>query len=189
MAVTPQDRRRTGPQDAPAPRDVVPAATDTTVWPLLQILKGSMLEQITDSGLGPFCFAGIMPGQLVALEYVDNCGDQCGMAWVRLASIQEVASQLNGGFSSCSSEFVANIEMGMVRCHQTAVDESAEPMPLDYQEAKAEAQMAEMAAMKRALICDAQVQTNFDILLGQYNAIGPQGGVVGGAWTAQFHLV
>lgn len=160
---------------------------DTLAWPILVNLAAAMTVEAKDSGLQPFCFEGIMPGGAIALDYCTECGKSCGMAWVRLASIREEPSEIDGGFSTCFSQFTVNIEMGMIRCHQT-VTESGEPMPLEYQFAAAQRQMAEMAAMKRVLLCSDAARQH-DKLLGQYLPIGPEGGCVGGAWTAQFEVV
>lgn len=159
---------------------------DTLAWPLLVSLCSAMTVEIEDSRLQEFCWVGILPGSAVALDYCSECGTKCGMAWVRLASIREEPSELNGGFASCSSEFVVNVEMGMVRCHKTS-DDRGNPMPMAYQHDKAQSQMAEMAAMKRVLLCSDDA-ARLDKLLGTYQPIGPEGGCVGGAWTAQFEM-
>lgn len=160
---------------------------DLLAWPLLVDLTAEMTAEIESAELPPFCFVGLLPGGSVALDYCQECGNSCGMAWVRLASIREEPSDTNpGGFSDCASLFVVNVEMGMVRCHQT-FDDDNNPMPAEYQHDKVQAQMAEQAAMRRVLLCS-DTALPFNKLLGNYLPIGPEGGCVGGAWTAQFEI-
>jgi hypothetical protein len=104
---------------------------------------------------------------------------------VRLASIREEPNELNG-WSSCFSEFVVNVEVGMIRCHQT-MNEDGTPMSVQYQHDKTSCQMAEMEVMKRVLLCTT-IPSNPNRLLGVYTPIGPEGGCVGGAWTAQIQM-
>jgi hypothetical protein len=160
---------------------------DLLAWPLLSNLKTALVEEIASSALDPFCFVGIMPGGAAAFDYIDDCDEICGMAWLRLASIRESLPEGSEAPSRCYSQFIVNVELGMIRCYQTFADTEGNVMPLEYQESKAESQMAEMAAMKRVLVCS-DAASNTDVFMGQYLPIGPEGGAVGGAWTAQFAI-
>lgn len=151
----------------------------------MQSLLAEMIVAIETEPLPAFCYTGIMPGGVVSLDYCQECDDTCGMAWVRLASIREEVEDDTP--SRCSTTFSVNIEMGMVRCHATS-DEEGNPMPVEYQFAKAEAQMDEQAVMRRVLLCSETAQ-GYDKLLGAYLPIGPEGGCVGGAWTAQYSVM
>lgn len=160
---------------------------DQLAWPLITDLVAAMVVEIADADLPDFCFVGVLPGAEVALDYCQECGKSCGMAWVRLAPIREEVPEFGGGYSTCASTFAVDVEMGMVRCHQTT-DEDGSPMPMDYQLEKARAQMAEMAAMLRVLLCS-PTAGRFDKIMRGYTPIGPSGGCVGGAWLATFQVM
>jgi hypothetical protein len=155
---------------------------DTLVWPFLEDLAAELQVEIEDSGLKEPCWIGVLPGALVALDYCGSCGSKCGMAWVRLSAINEWVDETGvADFSRCASLFTATFEMGIVRCHQT-LDESGNPMSMTYQSEATRVQLAEMAAMKRVLLCSS-LMANRNVTLGGYQPIGPDGGCVGGSWS------
>jgi hypothetical protein len=157
---------------------------DDLVWPFLTDLAAELEVEIATSGLAEPCWLGVIPGALVALDYCSPCGgERCGMAWVRLANINEWVDPISAtDFSRCNTVFTATYEMGIVRCHQTA-DARGEPMSMEYQANSARVQLAEMAAMKRVLLCS-DLMKNREVTLGAYQPIGPEGSCVGGTWTA-----
>ena len=158
---------------------------DTLVWPLLEGLAAELKEEIERSELEEPCFLGVLPGAGIAYDYCTPCSTagKCGMAWVRLALITPQVDPRIGS-SRCGDILNPSIEMGILRCHKTLMDNGA-PMSMEYQESKTRAQMAEMAAILRVLLCS-DVVKELDVTLGGYTPIGPEGGCVGGAWIASF---
>jgi hypothetical protein len=156
---------------------------DTLIWPFLTDLAAELQVEIEDSELKEPCWIGVLPGSLVALDYCAPCGaTKCGMAWVRLSAINEWVDESGGAdFSRCASLFTATFEMGIVRCHQTS-DDRGNPMSMAYQAEATRVQMAEMAAMKRVLLCSS-LMANRNVTLGGYQPIGPDGACVGGNWS------
>jgi hypothetical protein len=156
---------------------------DTLIWPFLTDLAAQLQVEIEDSGLKDPCWIGVLPGSLVALDYCAPCGgSKCGMAWVRLAAISEWVDETGvADFSRCNSLFTATFEMGIVRCHQTS-DDRGNPMSMAYQAEATRVQLAEMAAMKRVLLCSS-LMANRNVTLGGYQPIGPDGSCVGGSWS------
>lgn len=124
------------------------------------------------------CFCGILPGDNVAIDYIDDC-NTCGMAWVRL----ERAYPASGigiaatDVTNCATPLGLDIELGVVRCISTGVNGEA-PRPEDLLEA-AEQMDADLLAIRRAISCCGELDVEYSV--SEYQPIGPEGGVVG--WT------
>jgi len=153
--------------------------SDYAVWPKLVDLATCLCNELADSGLPAPCFCGVMPGASVALDYATNCGDNCGMAWVRAVSVFPSTNfpSLDTGFTRCNYPLAFTAEVGVIRCMEVPAD--GEPPSLASLLASAQLQLADMAAMRRAIVC---CSTSGDVVLGAYTPTGPQGGVVGGSW-------
>lgn len=157
---------------------------DAQVWPLLTDLASCLCREITDAGLPEPCFCGVLPGAQVALDYCTSCDDgRCGMAWTRLAAILPVLSETPVP-RRCQVGLVISIEAGVVRCAPMPDDDGNPPSMAEQFEATA-LQMADQAAIQRALLCCSGIEAP---VLGAYQPLGPLGGCVGGSWTANFTL-
>lgn len=153
----------------------------------LSTLAG-LLEQtkveLTAAGLAAgLCYEGVKPGQDVAYDFGDDCA---GMLWTRLQST----------FASSAifpnADFVAQrpgvplrlahvFEIGLVRGVELP-DNAAPAEPVaDY--ADVERQLAEQAAIFRAICSYFKPLRFVDWLPGSYVPVGPQGAVLGGVWT------
>jgi hypothetical protein len=160
---------------------------DTRFWPGMVLLADCLCQQITDSGLPPVCFCGIIPGDAVILDYCTSCdGDACGMAWVRLVSAGPLIGSpmavgaANTGVNTCATLLVATIEVGIARCAPMPDDDGAPPTMAD-QLAAAELHAADMAAVMRAIVCCPGLDQR-NMLLLDWAPIGPEGGCLGGRW-------
>ena len=144
---------------------------------ILADLATCLCAQILTDDLPQVCFCGVVPGEEVALDYVGDCADACGMAWVRLSTAYPSVSigQPAGIPGNCTMGIGVEIEMGIVRCLD--VGEGSTPPEPTSLTASAVLQVADMMAMWRALHC---CQNAKDFIIGQYAPIGPEGGVVGG---------
>jgi hypothetical protein len=151
---------------------VLPNQIEQTMADLATCLCAEILE----SG-PPVCACGVMPGEDVALDYMGDCDDTCGQAWVRLAtaypSVTIGQPSVNPG--NCSVGVGLEIEMGIVRCFDVG-DGRTPPDAADLA-ASAVLQYADMMTMWRAVAC---CRSSKDFIIGQYVPIGPQGGIVGG---------
>lgn len=143
-------------------------------------LASALCAQITVDGLPEPCFCGVMPGAQVPLDYCGECDDRCGMAWVRLASINIEQFQQGISTNRCVSVQQATFEVGIVRCA---------PGPDDYGNLPDEA--AQLAAVQQQMkesetitcaITTALGPTRLPYSLTTYTPSGPQGLCVGGAW-------
>jgi hypothetical protein len=126
------------------------------------------------------CFCGLVPGALVAFDYMGDCGAQCGMAWVRIANAYP--SQIIGAPSvvpgNCANALGLDVEVGIVRCIP-GLDEDGTPPGEDALLASTLWQMEDANTMRRAIMC---CEGSRGFLLGPYAPIGPDGGLVGGSW-------
>lgn len=151
---------------------------DLEVWPKLVLLADALCQEIADSGLEEPCFCGIMPGAGIALDYVDGC-EAGGMAWVRMVTAfpSQTFPEPDVDINGCDQAMAFQAEVGIIRAFR--VPDNGEPPTQGDMLTAAEVQMAEMAAMRRAILC----RFTGTVALGQYTPIGPDGGALGGAWS------
>lgn len=155
------------------------------VWPRLLELLDCLCTRINDSALDPVCVCEAMPGMNVALDYaLGGCsaGGADGMAWVRLTSIYMTSNfpaQLQGTVRCDNAEVAFAFEMGIIRSMPLGDDEG-NPPPLEMMLAATERQVSEAMLIANAILCCYDT----DVAMGTYTPIGPEGGAVGGRWTA-----
>lgn len=150
----------------------------------MQQLSECVCEQLETVGAGPTCWCGILPGAAAAWDYcAGECTtDRCGIGWVRLVSVFPY-----GIFPTptpddrCVLPLAWTVEVGALRCMPLTLDGS----PLDpvTMSDVALRQILDARALHWALkCCDLPVAANV------YTPLGPDGGCVGGAWTAWLTL-
>lgn len=166
---------------------------DTVAFPVLEALAACLCQEIAAADLPEPCFCGVLAGQLVANEHCgseDCAGDGCtgGQAWVRLAGVYP-SSQFpvqDQDQATCATLLAVEIEVGVARCAPVVSDEGGamegDAPTLAQWHATTRLQMADMAAMRRAVLCCLGARSR-DYLLGAYAPFGPEGGCVGGIWT------
>lgn len=153
---------------------------DSRFWPLLTELASCLCAEIAAAGLPEPCFCGVVPGDAMALDYCTDCGEKCGMAWVRVVSMNVADVGIEGG-NPCTAPLEATIEVGVARCAPMPDDQGNPPSMADQLEAT-RVMMADQAAALRAIRCCSS--RDFDVQ--QWAPAGPQGGCVGGAWSVIF---
>lgn len=148
------------------------------IAPLLDLVE-CVCTELTAAGGEP-CWCGLLPGATVSWDYCTDCGnDHCGMAWVRVVGITPYDVFPTGIIDlRCARPLALQIEVGSLRCM---------PQPADGElltpEASVEVslrQVLDALALHRALQCCQER----DFALSAYTPVGPQGGCVGGFWTA-----
>lgn len=162
---------------APAPGEF---RLDRAIWPVVEAMSVCLCSTLAESGLDDLCFCGVFPGQ----QAYDQMGDgQAGQAWVRVVRIypSNTFPQIEQApRRSCSADLVVELELSVMRCAPMPTDAGRIPPTMSQQWDATRLQMADMAAMQRAVQCcyaDSDL-----VLLGNYTPSGPAGGVVGGAW-------
>jgi len=166
---------------------------DRQVWPMLVDLASCVCAELTNAGLPGTCFCGVIPGQAA----LDHCSEgQCdsadcgGMAWTSALQIipsEQLTTSAGIGVAAprrCQvPDLTVAFQCGIVRCAPMSDSHGNPPGIPEYLDA-ARLQLADMAALERALLCcfsDPPVLTGWD-------SIGPDGGCLGGVWTATFTL-
>ena len=154
----------------------MPYLADVRIMPALIRLHECLCAELEKSGLGVNCDCALVHGNStnVAPPAVGH-----GYALIGLQSIfpSKDFPSATGGRDSCPAPLAATISVGLIRCYAVKVKgESSEEMLLYMDK-----QMADMAAMRRAIVCCNQEFE--DMGLGIYLPIGPEGGTYGGQWV------
>lgn len=147
---------------------------------ILTELAGCLCRQIHDLGLAEPCFCGVMPGDRVALDYVGNCEDRDGMAWVRLVASYPSTGvgTLSTNVNNCGSALSVDLEVGIMRT-APKMDQSGEPPDEAAQLAATDQQISDMMAMYKAISC-CPALVDREYIAGIYKPMGPQGYALGG---------
>lgn len=151
---------------------------------LLSALAQCLCETLSEPAYGhvPPCFCGVVPGTQAIQEMSQGCNaDRNGVAWVRLAATYPsvTVGVADTSLGNCSAGIGYDIEIGVVREHaeyfEAEVLDEADMLTVTTW------QVDDMNAIRRAVACCSPLDPT-DYILGQYQPIGPQGGMVGGAW-------
>lgn len=170
---------------------VVEPRYDDSVWPILVAAAACLCQELVDSGLPSTCFCGPLPGNIEEVAW-DYCGTEgcdntgCGgMGFVTFGSnVPSSSFPAQDVAANCATDMAATLYMGVLRCAPMM-----DGRELPTEEAQFEStrlMLADMAAMKRAILCCMKAirreDPGFRYVLGQYSPEGPQGGCVGGVW-------
>lgn len=158
------------------------------VTTLLTTLAACLCEQIRADELPEPCFCGVLPGERVAVDYINLCEEQDGMAWTRLALSYPASAVgvVNQNLRNCSGGLGVEIEIGIMRAAPT-MTEDGEPPSAGDQLASVELQMDDMLAMRKAVACCSALDP-YDYILSQYRPSGPLGYALGGTFTVMVAL-
>lgn len=158
------------------------------VYERLNAIATCLCAQITADGLPETCFCGVLPGEAVAASYAGNCATACGMAWVRLANSYptKVLGEPDLTAGNCGAGMGFDVEIGILRCAPVGNSAGAPPTAAQML-AATELQIADMHVMQKAALCCGEVSTR-DVILGTYEPVGPEGGLVGGTVIAQYGI-
>lgn len=153
----------------------MPYTPDVRIMPTLMALHECLCAELKRSGLDLGCECAIVHGN-VAFVAPPTVGK--GTAWVGITNVfpSKNFPAPTADKDTCAAPLAALVSVGIIRCYSVKVNgESTEDMLLWMDK-----QMADMAAMRRAILCCASSE---DVSLGQYTPIGPEGGVYGGQWS------
>lgn len=147
-------------------------------------LAGGLEVQFAERGYDKPCILTPMPGEAVALDYCDNGECGVGMAWTRLVSIRPSDNVFQQQQQPCPQMYAIEVEVGMMRGAPT----------WDNGAPSAEAQMAatiqQMADAGLMLTVLETVETPAGDVASSmaYAPVGPEGGCLGGTWTATLEV-
>ena len=147
----------------------------------LVALAACLCEEFDDPTL---CFCGILPGG----SPYDAMGTGCtkGQAWVRLASgfPSDRVGEPNITPGNCNSGLGVAVEVGVLRPFPI----QAQPLDAERITAASLEQIDDMLKVRHAIVC-CDALNKRDYVLNTWAPLGPEGGVVGGAWTLTLGLL
>jgi len=167
---------------------------DVDVYPMMQELLGCLCDEIARSELPAPCRCEVKPGAAYALDFGPTESSKGnGQAWVRLVAAgatfpgdvgdQQAPILLT---TRCNAPAAYELEIGISRCVTlgTTVNQRYIPPTAEAEAADVRLQIADMAAMKRTVLCclKDKLGDDVEIGLGIYQPIDIQGGVGGGTW-------
>lgn len=167
---------------------------DFEVYPLIVALTGCLCLEITASGLPAVCQCSPMVGEVYTLDYGPDAmraGQGNGQAWVRLVGGGPVfPTDTNAApvitTARCATPFAYELEIGISRCEPQGITRNNifTPPTADEQLTSLRQYTADMAAMKRAVLCclPESLGEDYEIALGLYQPLPSMGGVGGGTW-------
>jgi len=157
---------------------------DTLAFPLAVELLGCLCAEMPDTVGGDVCWCGLLPGQLVPMDYCQCEGTNCGQAWVRIVSVypsQQFPRQ-SIDYRSCADPLAVELNAGVFRCFP-GLDENLHPPTVDQQLEAVRVQMSDQAAIRRAIQCCFGTDKKRPAILGRYTPLGPAGDCGGGYWA------
>lgn len=147
-----------------------------TIWKTAENLSTCLCAQFEIDCGKALCFCGVVPGGEVALEYMGDCGEECGMAWVQVTGTYPASGVgiPNITPSNCWLGLGVDVQVGVARCMPVGDERGGPPTLAQLQEA-AEQQAQDMETVRKAVLC---CQTE-DLIVGRMTPFGPDGGVYG----------
>ena len=138
---------------------------------------------LEEHGSGPVCWCGVYPGNAVSFESCDECSNgSCGSAYVNPGTTWSYQTFPSPAFdAACTLPLAYTIDVGIQRCFPTMEEDGTLP-PAGVITETALNVMQDQWALHKAIRCCEFEQGK--IVLGSWTPIGPQGGCVGGFWTA-----
>lgn len=159
----------------------MPYTPDSLIMPILQAVLQCVCDEFTEAGLNDHCECALIPG-VGSTPFPPAPG--MGTAWVGVNYIYPttaIPEQAIGG--DCSANLGANITVGSMRCYKITKETPSVDDMLLYMDK----QMADMAALRRAIMCCDGLK-DYEMVVGQYTPIEFTGGMFGGAWTVDVGL-
>lgn len=127
----------------------------------------------------PVCRASLVPGATASYDVCCACATGEGQAWVSLQAI--VANRRPGTPTPmCLWDYTATLQVGVLRCASSVNDQGQAPGAgvLDDEATKT---FLDAALMREAITCCfGAALDKGDWEIGDYAAVGPEGGCVGG---------
>lgn len=143
-------------------------------------LLSCLCDAVENHGAGPVCWCGVQPGADVAWDFCGDCGDTCGMAYIKFVEAfpSAVFPVPDDGETGCRSPLAYSLEIGVLRCLPVGPD--GEPLTTGEALDATLATVLDMEAVRRAVEC---CFGGALVALQRWEPSGPSGGCVGGAWT------
>lgn len=128
---------------------------DVLIYPVLTKLTECLCAELERSGLAAACRCLLVPGSGPSLDFCsEGCDGGCpGEAWVRLLRAFPSSNfPAQDGVAICTTLLAFEIEVGVGRCLPVGQDNGQPPEDQETFDT-ARLQLADMAAMRRAIVC------------------------------------
>jgi hypothetical protein len=135
----------------------------------------------SEHGITKPCIISPLPGALVAFDYCEDGG----MAWARLVTIEPV--QDLDPFAACATMYDVTVEIGVLRCAPTLHEDGSLPSR-EEQIAASLLQNHDMGVLHKVFSCYAAPKAFEGPAIGIFQPVGPDGGCLGGVWTARWRF-
>lgn len=156
---------------------------DFLIYPAMVRLAACLCNELKASGLPEPCFCGIIEGTSADLD-CGSCEDGCGAAWVRLVTAFPTQDGISPTqIAVCNTQLAFQLEVGVTRCFSPFVDDEGNQQGVAEHLEATRIQIADMAAIRRAIACCFSDAEDGDYNLGTYTPIPFSGGCGGGAWA------
>jgi hypothetical protein len=154
-------------------------AVTKTIKQMMAVLLGNLTALLAEDSDEPLCMVTQMPGESIAFDY--DCG---GTAWVRLVNANPTVIFPNPDTTeqSCAATLAFQVEVGIMRpasVGEVVNNEYIPPSDVDLFNAT-ERQLDDLQ-----ILWDTIQKSRSGIpqmVIGIYNPVGPDGGIVGGTW-------
>jgi hypothetical protein len=157
---------------------------ENRVFTLLTALSACLCEEYSslaeEDPASALCFCGILPGEQVPFDYSDG-----GMAWVRAALIAPMAT-LDAAGRACAVEYDVTVSIGVLRCAPGLSDSGEFPTSAEQFDTF-RLQALDMGLIHKVISC-CKTGIGSKPVIGEYTPVGPDGGAIGGAWTATWRV-
>jgi hypothetical protein len=162
---------------------------DETIYPFMLDLVSCVVTELEERQLPGLCRAGLVPGQSAVLDACSGCatGKCQGQMWVRL--VNEFPSSVfpapDQSGATCDAPMAYTVEVGIARCLPVGATSGINgyiPPSMEEQLEATRLQLADKAAMKKAITCCAD-KVERSLVVNGYQAIQATGDCGGGVWT------
>jgi hypothetical protein len=148
---------------------------------VLNELAACLCVGFDDPDQTPPCFCGVVPGDAAINDFLADCEDRDGMAYVRLASVYpaETTGEVSQQVRNLRLGIGFDIEVGIQRTLVVDSDGTSTPQ---QQAEMVHQEMLDLATIFKAFGCCVALK-EIDVIAGQWTPVGPQGFVYGGTIT------
>lgn len=154
---------------------------DVSIWPALVRLSECLCAELGAMDGPGLCFCGVVHGDEIPLDLMEKQGVGTGLAWTLL-----VNGFPSTNFPDPDPTWLRNagwayvIELGVARC--VPIGTATKPPSVQERFNATRLQLADMAAMKRAIRC-CFATSSADVAIADYQPIPTSGGIGGGRIT------
>ncbi|MCA1806657.1 MAG: hypothetical protein LC687_02165 [Actinobacteria bacterium] len=142
----------------------------------------SLLECADEQLELPVCRSFVNPGSNAPHDVCSQTDYGNGQLWVANLGTSAGWPTIAGNPITCATPFAEEIELGIIRCAESVLEDDGDIPDAAALTADAMRQQDDKMALKTALLCCWGVDGK-DMLPPIWEPLEPQGGCVGGKWT------